>query len=579
MPYEVRPCDGKYCVYKEDEYDVLGTHDTKEEAEKQIYAIEQSEQENTKAIKKVSAHTYSGYGILFNVKDLEGETFTADTHYGLDRSPVGMSVYYDHTLGGLKSKIGQVKAYKIDDIGILFEIELDRHHQYLNIVEQLIEAKTLGFSTGAMSHTVIRDGNEIKRWEFNELSLTPTPAEHKTIETIREIRYISTGDDNLETIEGTNEQGQKINDLEAKFNKVSEQLESILTAMQDAKPAKRLEGTLIAECEKHKDVKSFSDFLLAIQRGDKKRLSSVYKAMQGNEGGIGGYTVPEEFVPMLMRATQDAGVVEKYCSSFTMTGDTLKLPILKQNQSYTAGRSNYYGGVYFTQVSENGSLASADTKPIFEQLVLNAHKTVALTELTNELQEDSALALESIIINLFGEALAWQKDYFFLQGTGVGQPLGVFNSSAGKSVNVTDSNPTYDELVSMWSSLISSSQGKAAWFVHPTLLQHIVDLEADAVAFVRDMQGKPMMSFLGLPIERTTAMPSTVATGGIMVADFSHYAVAQKPSVRIGRSEDAGWDNDTVKWRVVWRGDGQPWLREPIYVGSATTMSAFVYTS
>lgn len=122
-------------------------------------------------------------GICFGGADLLDDTFTKATDLGFGRSPVGMPVYYDHTLGGLKAQIGQVTAWQADDDGISFEVELDRRNRYVATVMALARKGALGASTGAASHLIVRQGGELKRWIVAELSLTPTPAEPRTAAT------------------------------------------------------------------------------------------------------------------------------------------------------------------------------------------------------------------------------------------------------------------------------------------------------------------------------------------------------------------------------------------------------------
>jgi len=119
-------------------------------------------------------------GVKYGGLDMVGDEFEPATDLGFSRSPVGMPVYYDHAQRGLKSQIGTVTGWKADEDGIDFEIELDRHHKYVETVKRLYRERALGGSTGAASHLVIRQGGKLKRWIVAELSLTPTPAEPRT---------------------------------------------------------------------------------------------------------------------------------------------------------------------------------------------------------------------------------------------------------------------------------------------------------------------------------------------------------------------------------------------------------------
>lgn len=145
-----------------------------------LVAAAKSIRSNPRAVKKVGDYTLRGYGVVFNGKDLVGDTFTKDTDFGQDRSFVGLPVFYDHALSGVKSQIGTVKAYEFADDGLIFEIEIDKRKKYADTVMALAESGALGQSTGAVAHLVHNEAGEIKRWIIGEVSLTPTPAEPRT---------------------------------------------------------------------------------------------------------------------------------------------------------------------------------------------------------------------------------------------------------------------------------------------------------------------------------------------------------------------------------------------------------------
>jgi 2'-5' RNA ligase len=132
------------------------------------------------AVKALGDWSLTVRGIVYGGHDLVGDTFTKATDLGFGRDPVGMPVFYDHAQRGIKSQIGHVTAWKADDDGIDFEVELDRRHKYAEMVMGLARKGALGGSTGALSHLVVRERGALKRWIVGELSLTPTPAEPRS---------------------------------------------------------------------------------------------------------------------------------------------------------------------------------------------------------------------------------------------------------------------------------------------------------------------------------------------------------------------------------------------------------------
>jgi hypothetical protein len=131
-------------------------------------------------VKAVGDAKLRGPGVVFGGRDLIGDTFEPSTDYGAARSFVGMPVYYDHTLSGVKSQVGVVTGYEFKDDRIDFEIELDKRKAYLQDILRLVGEKALGLSTATMPHTFYAERGAIKRWIIGEISLTPTPAEPRT---------------------------------------------------------------------------------------------------------------------------------------------------------------------------------------------------------------------------------------------------------------------------------------------------------------------------------------------------------------------------------------------------------------
>jgi len=125
-----------------------------------------------------------GYGVVFGGMDLEGEHFTKNTNFMLDLVPTKL-VLYDHTMQPeVQDVLGAVKQtdLRVDDLGIWIEAQLDRSKKYVDAVMDLVKQGVIGLSSGAVSHLVRTDkSGAILQWPIVEFSLTPTPAEPRTL--------------------------------------------------------------------------------------------------------------------------------------------------------------------------------------------------------------------------------------------------------------------------------------------------------------------------------------------------------------------------------------------------------------
>ncbi|HYV38347.1 MAG TPA: phage major capsid protein, partial [Gemmataceae bacterium] len=190
--------------------------------------------------------------------------------------------------------------------------------------------------------------------------------------------------------------------------------------------------------------RTFGRFLLAIRQGDAKALDQMGSqfadwdhvgrkaAMAAQTGNTGGYTVPTEFLPRLLSISAETSVVEPRATIIPMASDTVEVPTLDITTAPSAGDTAFFGGLKANWSKEAASIT--ETEPTFKGLTLTAHELTGYTLASNSLLANNAVGLEAVLVELFGRALGWYKDYAFLRGNGAGKPLGILNSGALISV-------------------------------------------------------------------------------------------------------------------------------------------------
>lgn len=122
----------------------------------------------------------AGWGLRFGGEDLDGERFTPQTDFDLELVP-RKRVYYDHRIEEVKHPLGVVTRIRREEMGLWVEAQIERGRKYAAEVIALIERGLLGWSSGTAAHLADREGGVIKRWPIIEFSLTPTPAEPRTL--------------------------------------------------------------------------------------------------------------------------------------------------------------------------------------------------------------------------------------------------------------------------------------------------------------------------------------------------------------------------------------------------------------
>src|SRR5437763_2628217 len=180
--------------------------------------------------------------------------------------------------------------------------------------------------------------------------------------------------------------------------------------------------------------KNFGDWLLHVARQDDGYLEKAYgslrtkAAMAEASGTAGGYTVPPEFYSQLQALIAEEAVIRPRAFVQPMAAATLMFPYLDVTTVQSAGTSPFFAGVAMTWTEE--AQTRTETEPAFKQMELKAHELSGYAVSSNVLVQDAAFGLERFLLRLFSTALAWYEDYAFLQGNGVGKPLGSLNCKA-----------------------------------------------------------------------------------------------------------------------------------------------------
>jgi HK97 family phage major capsid protein/HK97 family phage prohead protease len=529
----------------------------------------------------------AGYGVVFGGRDLEGDTFTRETEYGLERSAEGMPLHYDHATREVKGRVGQVLTVEPDEHGLWVEAEIDRSQKYADEVLQLVERGVLGYSSGALGHLVEREAGVLKTWIVGEWSLTPTPAEPRTVG-VQRVKVGEIIDVRDEPTGGEPVSDETIPSIGDQVKTLSDQVGQLLQYAEDA-PAIRNAGYISRDGGvADKKVKTFGDFLTAVRRGDTKRLREVYgstKAMEEGTGASGGYLVPRQFVNRLMEVAVERSIVRPRAFVLPMSGKDAIIPAIDYSSSYTAGSSAFLGGMQMKWTAEGATVPG--TEPKMKKLELTAHKMSGKVPVSNELLADNAAGLEALLVRLFGWSVAFTEDYAFLSGDGVGKPLGVANAGATitTATALTAAAPKVSELATMYKRLMPYSRGTAVWVINTLLSDALLSINADSatgnpssLSYLPDLNGRIIPRLFGLPVLETEKIETTFSAGGLMLVDFQQYVVGSRQQVEIAFSEHVNFDDDETVWRCTARVEGQPWINAPIKIGpgATDTVSPFV---
>jgi|GEM_PF-2269131 len=382
------------------------------------------------AVKAVDDYIIKGRGVVYGGVDLTQDRFTADTDFGGSRPFEGMPVFYDHALGGIKSQIGTVKAWTPTDDGIDVEIELDRRHKYAADVMKLVEAGALGLSTGAVSHLVVRQpikgGYEIKRWHVAEISLTPEPAEPRTITEVKsEEDAASSMADALSTPDDTEtapENTESPEETKAMPEGIIDSSRRDEPQVKTALPAAPAENPFDSN-EYYRAYKRFIDVKKPIEKQDDgadvfttlRNATKSYAVKTQTEGtnNDGGFTVPTAINRQVVARRDESSLLGQF-RFMRVTTDTWKVVVPAQSTKATAG------------IVAEGVTATASEPNIANSKTIQLYKDTLEFAITEELLADTASNYEEFLMNEIARAMAVSVNTFIITGTGSSQPYGIY---------------------------------------------------------------------------------------------------------------------------------------------------------
>lgn len=302
-------------------------------------------------------------------------------------------------------------------------------------------------------------------------------------------------------------------------------------------------------------------------------------AMAESVGATGGFLVPQIFQPNLQAVAGENAIVRSRATIIRMTSRSVKLPVLNQFGT-TSGQPHWFGGIMIYHEEE--AAAHTESEPTFKELELVAHKMTAYSRCSQELLADSAISLADFLTGPMGMqgGLAWQEDYDFLRGDGVGKALGIINAAATITVNRTATNPAvqYTDLVNMLEHFLPSAQG--IWIINLSVMSTLLTMSGPtgnaSYLWGNASTGVPG-TLLGRPVIWTEKTPTEGNAGDVCLFDLRYYLIGDRQAFTIESTPYDRWVYDQISWKGIHRVDGQPWMTTYFTLQDGTlTVSPFV---
>ncbi len=337
--------------------------------------------------------------------------------------------------------------------------------------------------------------------------------------------------------------------------------------------------------------KSLGEFAISVRAAeaggssiDKRLLVKAPTGLGEQIPADGGFLVPEEFSAQLMQKVHQTGVLVNKCTSIPMASNSIKIPTINEISRADGARQ---GGVRGYWAAEAALRTASD--PSFGQVSLDLKKLTVTTYATDELLSDSAFALEGLLSTLAANEIGFMLDDAIINGTGVGQPLGILNAPALVTVpkenqQVADTI-VFENVEKMWSRLYAPCRANAVWFVNqdclPQLHTMAITVGVGGVPVympANGLAGQPYGTLYGRPVIEIEQCDTVGNFGDIILADLSQYLLGSKSSgITSATSIHLRFLYDETCYKWTLRVDGQPWWNHDLTPkNSANTLSPFV---
>jgi HK97 family phage major capsid protein len=546
-------------------------------------------------VKALGEGKVGGYLVRYgnpNEPDLTGDFFTKDTDLGVEEG-AKVPVYYEHGYDSVLKmrKIGR-GVVKFDDIGAWLDAQLEMRDDYERMLYQMAEEGKLGWSSGAAGHLVEREqvGKScyIKSWVIAEASLTPQPAEPRnSVVTVKSI-YSS---DEVE------EPHQEVKEIPSEEATMPEEIKEVIDVQAiaeaaaeqavkkyaESQPQVKAGYVEVIEDETDKAVKSFpaSEFFMAVKNaamypsGIDKRLLAM-KATGLNEGipSQGGFIVPPLMASGILENMWGVGKLLSYFKPVEISSNNMTFNAIDETSRAAGSRSGGIRGYWLAEAAQKTA-----SKPSFRQVDLKLKKVAALCYATDELLDD-ATALESWITREVPNELRFMVEDSFINGTGIGMPLGIIPAGCLVSATRTDEDEIDAlDLGRMWAARYPGANDYI-WLINTSVMPQLFSAvvgQSPVYMPPGGLSGAMYGSIFGRPVIETEYNPYLGTLGDILLVSPSQYLAITNGGIQSASSIHVKFDYDETCFRFVYRVDGQPaWASAVTAFDGAASISPFV---
>ncbi|NLW92379.1 MAG: phage major capsid protein [Syntrophomonadaceae bacterium] len=319
---------------------------------------------------------------------------------------------------------------------------------------------------------------------------------------------------------------------------------------------------------------------------DNRLLTTPQAAASGMGVGIGadgGFMLDGDLIEELQKGMLSEASVAPLIRMVPLGPNSNSLKTWGVDETARADGSRW-GGVQAYWAAEAATVTAS--KPSWRKLEIELEKLMAICYATDELLND-ATALRAIISLAYAEEMAYKLDDAIINGSGIGQPVGMLTGGALISITKETGQPNdtvvHENIQKMWNRMIARNRKNAVWYINQELepqLENMVlpigtggAISPLAKEFIekRTLYNRPVIA------HESCAKPGDV--GDILLTDPKQYLGIDKENVQATESIHVRFLYDEMAFRFIYRFNGAPYRNSaitPAKGSSGYTLSSFV---
>jgi HK97 family phage major capsid protein len=392
-----------------------------------------------------------------------------------------------------------------------------------------------------------------------------------------------------------------VNAVNAQIARVNALIEAQRAAPVAAQPLELPDGSRIGAVEPNllqdpqRGFQHFGAFAAAVRAStqpgaavdERLRLSAAALSTYGNEGtgADGGFLIPPSYSSDILSVIESPESLLSRVRQIPISGTQITFPVNDVTAHGTTGIQAYW---------DSEAATIQQSKPSFKTRTARLNRLTVMVPMTEEVLEDSP-SIGAWLQMETSEKMAFKVSDAILNGTGVGQPLGILRApclvSVTKEGSQADDSLLAANVLKMYSRMPAANRMRAAWVMNQDLepLLPQMSVAVKNVAGTENVGGFPVYmppggltgsmygTLLGRPIVMTESAPAVGDAGDIGLYDLSQYIAITKGAVRAEQSMHFYFDQNARAFRFVYRLGGMPWLESPIArKNGSNTLSHFV---